>query len=578
MPAPDLDSESSTIWNLLLDAGMATEEQLTESWDEHERTGLAFKQVIFNYQIIKEDGLLQLLAENLGTELVDIKTFSIEQSLIELVPANIARFYNVFPLADEDGEVKVAACDATNPHLVDELSYVISRPVKICVAKPDDVMSAIDRYYPESTTDSMADVISEMQHMQASNQETDEEKDEKLAMEMANASPIIRFVNIILYTAVKDQASDIHFEPFGEIFKIRYRIDGVLYEMQPPPAHLATPVISRVKVVSGLNIAERRLPQDGRIESRVAGRKIDMRVATLPTQYGESVVLRILDRSVVNLDISSLGIPDNIRDEVKLLINRPNGIVLVTGPTGSGKTTTLYSCLKEVNHLEDKLLTAEDPVEYALEGIMQVPVNEAIGMTFAKALKAFLRQDPDIIMIGEIRDVTTASMAVQASLTGHLVLSTLHTNDAPSAVTRLVDMGVEPFLITSTLEGVLAQRLVRRVCKYCKTPYDPTDENLKSLNMKRDELGGQKFYYGKGCAECKNTGYRGRKGLFELFTLSGKSRVLINKKEPASVIFEQARREGMRTLREHGVESIISGETTVEEVLKYTSSGGAGGH
>ncbi|HAR64725.1 MAG TPA: pilus assembly protein PilB, partial [Lentisphaeria bacterium] len=327
---------------------------------------------------------------------------------------------------------------------------------------------------------------------------------------------------------------------------------------------------SRVKVLSGLDISESRKPQDGRIELRISGKRIDLRVSSLPTQYGESVVLRILDKGAISLDLDVLGLPDDIKATLRELIRKPNGIVLVTGPTGSGKTTTLYSCLREINTIEDKVLTAEDPVEYAIEGLMQVPVNEAIGMTFAKALKAFLRQDPDRIMVGEIRDLETAGISIEAALTGHLVLSTLHTNDAPSSVTRLTDMGIEPFLITSTMECVLGQRLVRRVCTSCKVGYDPTDDELKMLEMTREEIGDNKFYYGKGCVACNDIGYRGRKGLYELFVLSTSLRELILERRPANDLSNKAREEGMRSMREAGVMSILSGETSVEEVLKYT--------
>lgn len=567
----EMDSESSAIGHLLIDHGLADEAQLLEIYEEHERTGVNFRTVLCNYGILDESELLELIAENLGTECVDIKNMVLDDRLIEKIPANVVRMYGILPLREEDGLITVAAMDPMNFQLVDELGYVLEQPVMVVVAKPDDILSALDHYYPEEVdSDSMHDVLSQMDGLGVVEEIEDEQADITSQEEMANSTPIVRFVNVILYQAVKDQASDIHFEPFADEFKIRYRIDGTLYEMQPPPRHLAIPVISRVKVISGLNIAERRHPQDGRIEIRVAGKKIDLRVSTLPTRYGESVVLRVLDKSVVNLSLDSLGLPEDIKTDLRKLIKKPNGIVLVTGPTGSGKTTTLYSCLKEINSIEDKLLTAEDPVEYDIDGLMQVPVNEGIGMTFARALKAFLRQDPDRIMLGEIRDLTTATMSIQASLTGHLVLSTLHTNDAPSAVTRLVDMGVEPFLITSSLECVVAQRLVRRVCKFCKVMYKPEDAELESLGISREEAGDREFAYGKGCEECNNTGYKGRKGIFEMFVLTPDIRMMINRREPSSVLTAKAREQGMRSLRDDGVRSIFSGESSVEEILKYT--------
>jgi type IV pilus assembly protein PilB len=563
---PNDDSESNALAHMLIDAGIATEEQLEQVYEEQERTGVPFTDSLYNFGIIQEHELLQMIADNLGTEFIDLKTVEPHPDVLELVPANIVRMYGILPVYEEDEVLHVVAVEPMNFRMIDELHYVIGKEVIVRVARPDDIMNAIEHFYPEGMNDSMTDLIAEMHDFE---DDFDEEDDADLE-ELMNSTPIVRFVNVILYQAVKDLASDIHFEPFADEFKIRYRIDGALYEMTPPPKHLANPVISRVKVISGLDIAERRLPQDGRIELRVAGRKIDLRVSTLPTQYGESVVLRVLDKSVVSLDLDAIGLPDQMKEDLRTLIAKPNGIVLVTGPTGSGKTTTLYSCLKEINSIEDKILTAEDPVEYNIEGLMQVPINEAVGMTFAKALRSFLRQDPDRIMLGEIRDLETAQMAIQASLTGHLVLSTLHTNDAPGAITRLVDMGVEPFLITSSVEGILAQRLVRRICVNCKTSYDPTDVELEALGLDRDEVGDIQFAYGKGCKECNDTGYRGRKGIYELFILTPIIREMVNNKEPASVLTAKAHEEGMRSLREDGIRSIIDEISTVEEVLKYT--------
>ena len=369
---------------------------------------------------------------------------------------------------------------------------------------------------------------------------------------------------------MKAKASDIHFEPFEGEFRIRYRIDGALYEMTPPPASLANAVTARVKVMSGLNIAERRVPQDGRIKTTVGGRAIDLRVSTLPTQFGESVVLRILDKGVVNLDLENLTMADEIMTGIRTLVNRPNGIFIVTGPTGSGKTTTLYSALREVNTIDVKILTAEDPVEYEIEGIMQVQINHQVGLTFAAALRSFLRQDPDIIMLGEIRDQETGSIAVQSALTGHVVLSTLHTNDAPGAVTRLVDMGIEPFLIAASLEGVLGQRLLRHICKNCRTAYEPDQAVLSMLNVDPIEIADKQFYYGRGCSVCNRSGYKGRQGLFELMMINDAIRDLITHRAPTLVLKQKAIENGMRTLRQDGLRCIFDGRTTIEEVLKYT--------
>ncbi len=469
------------------------------------------------------------------------------------------------PLSLADNRLKIAMADPLDAYVPDALKLSYGYDIEVFKGNPDDILESLDRIYG-SGSQSIENIIEEAgKEINIKDGDTVEN-----LKDMASEAPIIRLVNRLIVNAVEIRASDIHFEPFADEFKIRYRIDGALYEMAPPPKHLALPVISRIKVLSGLNIAERRKPQDGRIELRIAGRPIDLRVSTLPTQYGESVVLRVLDRSVVELDLEKLGMGTDILEQVRHLIHQPNGIFIVTGPTGSGKTTTLYSGLKEINTIEEKLLTAEDPVEYDLEGIMQVGVREAVGMTFAGALRAFLRQDPDRIMVGEIRDLETAAMAVQASLTGHLVLSTLHTNDAAGGITRLIDMGVEPFLISSTLIGVLAQRLIRRICVSCKTDYEPSDRELEALNMNRDDLGGRKFYYGKGCTTCNNTGYKGRIGIYELLPISTAVQEIINQRLPTNEIRKQALLEGMTLLRQSGVRKILDGVSTVEEVTQYT--------
>lgn len=570
MPEHELDSDSSVIWHLLIDNDEATEDQLQEVYQEHERTGKPFNTVLYNYGVIKEERLLELIAENIGTEVVDIKSFDISKNLIDKVGYSVARMYRVIPLYEEDGVLVLAAHDPMNYRMQDELHYVLDQECRIVVAPPGDIEEALDHFYPEDQEiESMNAVLDEI-GSSSDLQEIDENIDNAEDLEaMASNAPIVRFVDVILYQAVKDRASDIHFEPFADEFRIRYRIDGALYEMSPPPKHLAVPVISRLKVISNLNIAERRHPQDGRIELRVAGRPIDLRVSTLPTQYGESVVLRVLDRSVVNLDLDNLGIGEDLVRDLREIIHRPNGIVIVTGPTGSGKTTTLYSALREINLIGDKLLTLEDPVEYDLEGIMQVQVNPAVQMTFANGLRAFLRQDPDRIMVGEMRDLETAMMAVQASLTGHLVLTTLHTNDSAGAITRLIDMGVAPFRISSTLAGVVGQRLIRRVCSHCKTAYEPTDDELKLLGINRDDIGDRTFYYGKGCEEC-NSGYSGRVGIFELLKISTEIAEMINEQVPTGEIRNKGIEQGMRTMRENGIRAILDGTSTVEEVLAYT--------
>ncbi len=569
MASIDISADVSMIWHLLVSRDKATDEQLEEVLDESIRNGQTFQRVLYNYGIIDEDSLLQMIAEELGTEFIEVHTGEISEEVLDLMSSDVARTYGVVPIRSNEELVTVVAENPFDPRLVDELHFVLNKECQVMVGRPKEVQDAIDLFYPEKGG-SVAEVIKEMAAQHKNTADDLENASERELEKAANDAPIVRFVNIIMQQAIKDKASDIHFEPFADEFRIRYRIDGALYEMAPPPKHLAIPVISRIKVMSGLNIAERRLPQDGRIELRINRKPIDLRVSTLPTRYGESVVLRVLDRSVVNLSLDNLGLTPEMTKKIRELISRPNGIFVVTGPTGSGKTTTLYSGLREINTLEEKLLTAEDPVEYDIEGIMQVPVKEQLGMTFARALRAFLRQDPDRIMVGEIRDVETAGVAIQASLTGHLVLSTLHTNDAPGAVTRLIDMGIEPFLISSTLIGVLAQRLVRRCCNSCKTTYTPDDKELRLLGVTREQIQGRQFYRGSGCEICNGSGYKGRVGIFELLSISPEIQSMINKRMPTQDIKRKAVDEGMITLRGDGINQVLQGVTTAAEVLQYT--------
>ncbi|MGI6356073.1 MAG: GspE/PulE family protein [Lentisphaeria bacterium] len=571
MAAVDMDTEVSAIWHLLLDAGIATKEQLEEVYDESQKMNRPFVTFLYNYQITTEDELLKLIADSLGTEVYSFhknpEKEMIDEHLLSQVPNDTARFYGIIPVREDGETLWLVAKDPLSPQLTDELPFILERDCRVLVGYPKEIEEMLDVYYPEKNS-TVKEVLSELESLRGP---IDLDIQDAQAMEKAaNEAPIVRFVNIILQQAIRDKASDIHFEPFADEFRIRYRIDGALFEMAPPPKHLAVPVISRIKVMSGLNIAERRIPQDGRIELRINRKPIDLRVSTLPTRYGESVVLRVLDRSVVNLSLDNLGMSPQVIHDMRALIARPNGIFIVTGPTGSGKTTTLYSGLKELNVVEDKLLTAEDPVEYDIEGIMQVPVREAVGMTFAAALRSFLRQDPDRIMVGEIRDLETASMAIQASLTGHLVLTTLHTNDAAGAVTRLIDMGIEPFLISSTLIGVLAQRLIRRCCAKCKEEYNPGDDELALIGLTREQLGDKKLYRGRGCETCNNTGYKGRVGIFELLRITGDIQTMINERKPTQLIKEKAMEQGMLTMRQDGINQILQGITTTTEVLQYT--------
>jgi type IV pilus assembly protein PilB len=568
------DELLNPLLSLIREQGMIDDLQYEEVQAELKRSAKSAVQVLQDFGIMDLDAILQTIANHLSTEVVEVQERDLTPELLASIPAKTARMYQVLPVAQNNGTLKVALVDPLNPARIDELGFVVKKDMQLVVADPGQVQRAIDKYYPETIeSESFSDLLKEL----GSDKEIAAEVamagggDDKALMEnLANQAPIVRFVNLVLFQAVQDRASDIHFEPFETEFRIRYRVDGALYEMSPPPKQLALPVISRIKVMASLNISERRLPQDGRITLPLGSRTVDLRVSTLPTQFGESVVLRVLDRSAVNLEMESLGLPKFIYDFASEVILRPNGIFVVTGPTGCGKTTTLYSCLRRVNSIDSKLLTAEDPVEYDIEGIMQVAINDSVGLTFSKTLRSFLRQDPDIIMVGEMRDLETAQISIQASLTGHLVLSTLHTNDAPGAVTRLIDMGVEPFLISSTLMAVLGQRLVRTICKNCRTPFEPTENQLGMLNLSPHDLGEKVFYYGRGCSNCNDTGYKGRKGIFELLIINDAIRTLINERAPTVVMRQKAVEMGMVSLREDGLRSIFDGDTTIEEIVKYT--------
>jgi type IV pilus assembly protein PilB len=566
------DDYSPPLLSLVKEQGLIDDLQYEEVLAETKRSAKPIMQILQDFGIMELDDILETISNHVAAPVLVLNERDLTPDLIKLIPAKTAHMYQCVPVGLEGSTLKVALADPLNVGRIDELGYIVKKDIQLVVVDPAKIQKALEKFYPQDT-ENVSDVLKELGEDEDIAKEAVEvaEMDDAAMMEkFANEAPIVRFVNLVLFQAVQDRASDIHFEPFETEFKIRYRVDGALYEMSPPPKHLAVPVISRIKVMSNLNISERRLPQDGRITYPIGNRLIDLRVSTLPTQFGESVVLRVLDRSAVNLEIESLGLPKYLYDYTLEAIQRPNGILVVTGPTGCGKTTTLYSCLRRVNTIDSKLLTAEDPVEYDIEGIMQVPIREAVGLTFSKALRSFLRQDPDVIMVGEMRDLETAQISIQASLTGHLVLSTLHTNDAPGAVTRLVDMGVEPFLISSTLVGVIGQRLVRMICKGCRTPFEPTESQLALLNLSPHDLGEKVFYYGRGCSACNDTGYKGRKGIFELLVIGDAIRGLINERAPTVVMRQKAIELGMVTLREDGLRSIFDGDTTIEEVVKYT--------
>ena len=560
-----------SVIDLLISRGLIEDSQRDDYIAAGNESEVDITQAVEQMGIIQRDQLFQLVAQDIGGEYYDLNEFEPAQQVLMAVPAGTAKLYQAFPIQFVDGGLQVAIANPLDPQNLEELGFSLNQTIIPAVAPAEQIAELIERFYygGGDGADGGPAGAGESDALAAIRAEVEALSEEDLEEE-SNSAPIIRYVDLVLYQAIKEKASDIHFEPFEDDFKIRYRVDGALYEMAPPPQHLKAAIISRIKVMSGLNIAETRLPQDGRITKEINDKPVDMRVSTLPTAFGESVVLRVLDRSNVNLDLETLNLEPEIYEYVTDTIEKPNGIFICTGPTGAGKTTTLYACLRRINTEESKLLTAEDPVEYDMDGIMQVPVNDSIGLTFGRVLRAFLRQDPDKILVGEMRDLETAQIAIQASLTGHLVLSTLHTNDAPGAVTRLVDMGCEPFLVAATLEGVLGQRLLRRICPDCRVAYNPTAAVLAQLGLSEADTGGREFYTGEGCDSCNDTGYRGRQGLFELLDMSDPIRELVAQRAATVILQQKAKELGMKTLREDGLRNIFDGITTIEEVLKYT--------
>lgn len=557
---------------ILVDLGYMSEDQLWDVLEEQKQNpGEILGQVALKMGLISNDQLTEALAEQWGMPVVNLAETNIPPKVIDLVPSTMAEVYKIMPISMRDNVLTVAMADPQNLGALDDLRNFIGMEVRGAVSSPAAVEAAIQRHYA-AKEDSIEEVIAGLENMPESSSLAAAGKMGAfdLADEYMDSHPIRKLLNMVMLLAIKDQASDIHFEPFEDEFKIRVRADGVLYEMVPPPRHLATAIVSRVKVMANLDIAERRLPQDGRIELNVGGSPVDLRVSVLPTMFGESVVMRVLDRTVVQLDLNKIGMDPTILTNFRKTIHRPHGIVLVTGPTGSGKTTTLYSALNELNDIETKIITTEDPIEYDIDGIVQVPINTEIDVTFAAALRAILRHDPDVILVGEIRDYETAEIAVQSSLTGHLVFSTLHTNDAPSAITRLRDMGVPTFLITATVEAILAQRLVRKICVQCRTQFDPSDELLLELQLPIEKARQYKFYYGKGCQRCNNSGYKGRCGIYELLDMNDDLRDMVSSDASVDDMRNLARSQGMTTLRESGLKLIFDGVSTIDEVVRET--------
>jgi type IV pilus assembly protein PilB len=533
---------------------------------------------------VRPDAVLGAVARLLGMEMVQLSGLVLPKVLIDKIPNHIAHLYRIVPVHMQENVLVVATADPDNLAALDDLKFMLGvSQVRPALTSETSIEEALKQYYPKDTEGERQAMMNQIVAGMGAETITDEDGgfeiidpsvfanvDTSDPVAASDAAPVRKLLNLILLTAVKAQAADVHFEPFEETFRVRNRIDGVLYEMLPVPKNLASALVARIKVMSHLDIAERRVPQDGKIPVRIGDREVDLRVSCLPTMFGESVVIRILDRKVVGLDLEKIGFADDTLKYFKEVIERPTGIVVVTGPTGSGKTTTLYSALSAVNDESVKIITTEDPVEYEIHGLIQVPVDEEVGRSFANCLRSMLRQDPDIILVGEARDRETAQIAIQASLTGHLVFTTLHTNDAPTAVTRLIDMGIEPFLLSATLETILAQRLVRTICVKCKAPYQPSEEELMQLGIKARDVQNQRFFYGKGCENCKDTGYRGRTALFEIMNIDATLREHIINRSSATQMRLAAQRAGMRTLRDAGIQKIFAGLSTIEEVVKET--------
>lgn len=559
------------ISDTLIEKRLINRAELEEVGEEKKRTGKTVTRILVDQGIVSSSHLLKLLSEQVGMEPIELKGKVPDPKALSLVNAASARLYMVLPLKVVGNTLDIALADPFNPLVLDDLRFMLGMDIRSYIADELELQEALDKYYGQ-IKESIDDIIKEIEELHPVPEFKGDWQtiDISSLEQLAKSGPVVKLLNLILVQAIRDRASDIHLEPFEDEFKVRYRVDGALYEMVPPPKRLSLALSSRVKVMSGLNIAERRLPQDGRIQIHLDGRDVELRISTLPTSFGESVVMRVLDRSVVSLELDQLGLDKDMENLIRRLLQHPHGIIIATGPTGAGKTTTLYSCLKVINTIDTKILTTEDPVEYDIDGVIQIGIRENIGLTFGRCLRHILRQDPDKIMVGEIRDLETAQMAVQASLTGHLVLSTLHTNDAPEAITRLIDMGLEPFLVTSTLEAVIAQRLVRKICVSCREPFIPKQEILDTLGLSESMVAGKQFFHGKGCSICNFTGYKGRTGIFEVLVMDDQLRNLVLERAPTVTIRQKAKELGMVSLKESGLKKIYDGVTTIEEVAKVT--------
>ena len=563
------------IGQIFVDMGFVSDDQLEMLLEEQQqRPGTLLGRIALELNLLNEEQLVQALAEQMGMQVVELGDIQIPADVLKKLTESMAQLYRTVPIRFEGNRLTVATCDPQNITIQDELRTLLGHEIKVVICGETDLKKTLEKFYSsdKDTIDSIVTEIEDDVDLRKKMAAAESGKPLELAdvEALADSAPVRKLLNMVLLLAIKDHASDVHFEPFEDEFRIRIKADGVLFEMVPPPRHLAFAITTRIKVMANLDIAERRLPQDGRIELTVGGHPVDLRVSVLPTLFGESVVMRILDRSVVSLNLAKVGLDPPTMKSFREVISRPNGIVLVTGPTGSGKTTTLYSALSELNSIEDKLITTEDPVEYDIDGIIQIPIDHEIGVTFAACLRAILRQDPDIILVGEIRDLETAEIAVQASLTGHMVFSTLHTNDAPNTITRMKDMGIPVFLITATVEAILAQRLVRRTCSQCREETTPSEDLIVDLGMTIEQFLGKKVYKGRGCEVCNNTGYKGRVGLFELMIMNDSLREMVMNNAAVDDMRKMAQSFGMVTLREAGMAYAFDGTTTLDEIVRET--------
>jgi len=572
---PTEQLRNRTLGRILTKMGILTRDKVHECLKiQKQRHGtVQIGQIFLELGLIDENQLQIALAAQRGMEYVKLDDIDISAEVISKVPAQMAKTYHIVPIEynKEQNELSIVIGNPDDFRATDDLSTLTGFRVTAKITDSEALEKALTKYY-EVQEENINELIGEIQEdsflaeFDGRNQSIDLDE----LKELSESNPVKKLLNLVLLQAIRDKASDIHFEPFENEYKMRYRIDGVLYEMVPPPRHISTAISSRIKVMANLDIAERRLPQDGRISLNVQGNPVDLRVSVLPTMFGESVVLRVLDRAQLRLDLEKLGLRQEDINLVRQLIHKPNGIVIATGPTGCGKTTTLYAALAELNNVETKLITTEDPIEYDIDGLIQVQMKPDIGLTFAKCLRHILRQDPDIILVGEIRDLETAEIAAQASLTGHIVFASLHTNDAPGSIARLLDLGIEPFLVTATLEGIIAQRLVRKICENCKTPFKPTEAQLIQLGLRSEDVKGKEFYYGKGCDRCNNTGYRGRTGIFEVMVFNDEIRDLVMNNASTNILRAAGQRAGMKLLRDNGLAVVYDGITTIDEIAKET--------